>query len=446
MAAHWTPEHVASLAPDASSLKAAQGLASPQKWVHLGRDADFLWGLAQGSGKLPYQAQIDLREPAFKCSCPSRKFPCKHGLGLLLIFASKPSGITEGSRPDWVAEWAAKRAERAAKQEAKTEQKGDAAATPDPEAQAKRREKRTGNMTQGVLFLEAWLRDLVRQGLTATSASDYAFWDAPARRLIDAQTPGLARRLRSLGSKMLAGGQNGDQVISELGRLHMLVSASQRSDSLPETWQQELQQQLGLTVDQDELRKKPGIKDTWLVAGQTVREEDKIITRCSYLCSTSGRTAKILEFSPAARPAVSTMALGRWLEGELVYYPGIQQSRALWKTTPQDGDHAPLPFVTQCEAILEAYAAEAARNPLTEALPVLTKLIPQQDENGWWVLDESSNALPLHPAFKLGWELLACSGGAAIPLFSLWDGFTLLPLTLLANTTPIQLSERAITA
>jgi len=29
-----------------------------------------------------------LSEPAFKCSCPSRKFPCKHGLGLLLLYAS----------------------------------------------------------------------------------------------------------------------------------------------------------------------------------------------------------------------------------------------------------------------------------------------------------------------------------------------------------------------
>nr|WP_279163542.1 SWIM zinc finger family protein [Rhodococcus erythropolis] len=27
---------------------------------------------------------VDLRGPAYKCSCPSRKFPCKHALGLLV--------------------------------------------------------------------------------------------------------------------------------------------------------------------------------------------------------------------------------------------------------------------------------------------------------------------------------------------------------------------------
>ncbi len=29
-------------------------------------------GLCQGSGKNPYQTQIDLIGPAFRCSCPSR--------------------------------------------------------------------------------------------------------------------------------------------------------------------------------------------------------------------------------------------------------------------------------------------------------------------------------------------------------------------------------------
>lgn len=31
-----------------------------------------VWGLCQGSGKDPYQTQIDLIGPAFRCSCPSR--------------------------------------------------------------------------------------------------------------------------------------------------------------------------------------------------------------------------------------------------------------------------------------------------------------------------------------------------------------------------------------
>ena len=72
-----------------------------------GRRGDL--GACQGSGSKPYQVQIDLAEPAFKCSCPSRKFPCKHALGLLLIHATTPAAIVKAERPAWVSEWLASR-------------------------------------------------------------------------------------------------------------------------------------------------------------------------------------------------------------------------------------------------------------------------------------------------------------------------------------------------
>src|SRR4051812_28757030 len=74
-----TTEQVLALAPDAASVKAGQGLANPASWVSLGRDERSVWGECQGSGKLPYRTQMDAHGPAFHCSCPSRKFPCKHG-------------------------------------------------------------------------------------------------------------------------------------------------------------------------------------------------------------------------------------------------------------------------------------------------------------------------------------------------------------------------------
>ncbi len=43
-------------------------------------------GLCAGSGKDPYQTVVDLG-PRYQCSCPSRKFPCKHALALLLSWA-----------------------------------------------------------------------------------------------------------------------------------------------------------------------------------------------------------------------------------------------------------------------------------------------------------------------------------------------------------------------
>jgi hypothetical protein len=54
---NWTTEQAVSLAPDAAALKTAQALASPRKWTALGRDADFIWGLAQGRHDLHLWAE-----------------------------------------------------------------------------------------------------------------------------------------------------------------------------------------------------------------------------------------------------------------------------------------------------------------------------------------------------------------------------------------------------
>src|SRR6266700_2307982 len=105
----FTTEQILAMAPDTSSATAGKALASPGKWVTLGCSEAAVWGECQGSGSKPYEVDIDLSEPAFRCSCPSRKFPCKHGLGLLLLFAGQPGALAAGAKPDWVVAWAAKR-------------------------------------------------------------------------------------------------------------------------------------------------------------------------------------------------------------------------------------------------------------------------------------------------------------------------------------------------
>ena len=105
----FTPEQIASLAPDAASLKAAHGLTNPGKWPLLHASEQALWGHCQGSGKNPYQTAVELHEPAFKCSCPSRKFPCKHGLALLLLHAQRSELFTPAEAPDWLTTWLEKR-------------------------------------------------------------------------------------------------------------------------------------------------------------------------------------------------------------------------------------------------------------------------------------------------------------------------------------------------
>ena len=95
MAERWDRERVLALAPDAPSQRTAQSLASGRAWAATGAaaEADAVWGECRGSASAPYRAVVDLSGPAYRCSCPSRKFPCKHVLALLLLWS-------EGSVPD----------------------------------------------------------------------------------------------------------------------------------------------------------------------------------------------------------------------------------------------------------------------------------------------------------------------------------------------------------
>src|SRR6187551_1923980 len=134
----FTEEQIYSLAPDESSKKSGKELANPSKWGKREFSDRALWGECQGSGKLPYQTQVDIGNVAFKCSCPSRKFPCKHGLGLLLLYARDKKMFSSAAEPDWVTGWLDKRNE---KEEKKVEKKAKEKSV-DPAAQAKRQENR----------------------------------------------------------------------------------------------------------------------------------------------------------------------------------------------------------------------------------------------------------------------------------------------------------------
>ena len=86
-----------ALAPDPASQQAAARLAGSSRWSQTGAAGDVVWGLCAGSGQHPYQTIADLAGPAYSCSCPSRKFPCKHALALLLLWAE--GTVPEAARP-----------------------------------------------------------------------------------------------------------------------------------------------------------------------------------------------------------------------------------------------------------------------------------------------------------------------------------------------------------
>ena len=142
-----TLEQVAEMAPDSASAAAGKKLMGVKHWPELGRSTEALWGKCQGSAV--YQVKVDLSNLGYHCSCPSRKFPCKHVLGLLMLTAQSPEAVTEQTAPDWVDDWLTKR--RAREEKAAAPRKEAAAAPVDEKA-----ETETGRAAAAPMYATAW--------------------------------------------------------------------------------------------------------------------------------------------------------------------------------------------------------------------------------------------------------------------------------------------------
>ncbi len=436
MASYPTPDLVTALAPDSASLKAGRGLASPGKWSLAGGNEEALWGLMQGSGKDPYQVQVLADGTATKCSCPSRKFPCKHALGLLFIAAEQPGKLAASPPPAWVEEWLASRAEKAAKAESKSAAAAESPKAPvDEAAQAKRREKRTGRVAEGISFLQQWLADLTKQGFADAPLTSFDFWENPARRMIDAQAPGLARLLRLAGQSARSGKEAPTRLMSHLGRLNLLLSAARNQEALEPDLRSEVEQLLGFTLLQETVLTGPEVADTWFIAARTVEEDDRVITAITWLwCAASQRWACWIQSAPAQQPVFTPMPLGRWVRGSLVFYPGICPLRALWKLPFTSTDPPPGVLATESTGqLLHRYAASLAQNPWRTQLPFLVRASTVSGHGQEWLLDESGHALPLQASHALTQLMSAVDGGRPVPVCGLWTGLEAIPLAMEAE-------------
>jgi hypothetical protein len=440
----WTTEQVIALAPDSSSAQAGKGLATVRKWQTLGQDAQAAWGLCQGSGKNPYQTCIELATPAFKCSCPSRKFPCKHGLGLLLLVAEQSGSFKEKEQPAWVKEWLASRQDRAEKKVEKEAKKQAAteAEEVDPEKkaqreaeQAKRAAKREERVAAGVADMELWLRDMVRQGLAAVQSQAYSYWEQPAARLMDAQAPGLRRMVIEMGGLPASGAGWQERLLERAGRLHILAQGYQRLTQLPPETQAEIRTAVGWNIEKEDVLAQPGIRDRWAVIGQyTFADEldEKLRVQRTWLWGQeSRRPALLLQFAYLRQPFEAALVPGTALDAEVSFFPGAAPLRALLKV--RHGDPVPLerpPGFANAREACQAYGLMLAASPWLAQFPfALRDVTPEQQGERFMLRDTEGRVLPIAPSYRRSWELMALSGGRSFDVVGEWEGQGLVPLS-----------------
>lgn len=450
-------EKIEAIAPDQASLVAARKLAKPSGWSGLSCDnSGLVWGECQGSGSSPYRVVISEIDAGYKCTCPSRKFPCKHNLALMWMRSEGKIPFQSAQIPEWVQDWVRRRrpssARAGAEEEGAPQLKSLSQATVqqiealDPKAEARAaaardrsRREREEAVLAGLDDLDRWLVDQVDAGLAGFAQHASKSCRSIARRLVDAKAPGLASRLDSLPNRIygLPEHLRAEVALEQLGQLHLLADAYRRQETLNADLRADARREVGWTQSRESLLNEERalcVSGFWRVVG-TVSEvqPDRLRRLETWLwreAATEGqRAALLVDFVPVA----SGQTRGAYRTGErvgatVVFYPSAQPLRALIKeiTSPAQ----------ECSEPLELPEANLA-GAMTEYEDALC-LLP-------WV-----NVWPMRfhdaRARRSGEKVFLCSGdhdSIALPLmtsqvsvvapllaieridgFGLWDGYS----------------------
>lgn len=214
-------ELVRSVAPNTAAIDNARKICSRGEFISLKKTADetLIFGECQGSGKNPYSTSADFsgNEPVFRCSCPSRQFPCKHSLALMLEWLSgKP--FETADIPDDIAqkrEKAAKRAEKAAAPAAPAKQNKSAAA------------KKLKKQLEGLDLAESFVKDMLSRGVYSANSAAADQYRALAKQLGDYWLPGLQEIMnRIVDSVQYLTGDPGDKSMRYITSLLIRLAAT----------------------------------------------------------------------------------------------------------------------------------------------------------------------------------------------------------------------------
>ena len=416
----WSTARIAEFAPDAASVAAARRLGPDLDGT--GWHATTLWGRCAGSAAQPYEIVVDVAGPTYHCTCPSRKRPCKHVLALVIAWSEDAVAEYDSIPPE-----AATRLRTAPTR---------ASTTANPATALRRAER----VSAGLDDLDTWLLDQVRTGLAQADRSAHAF-EAMAARMVDAQAPGIAARLRRIPYTIAAHDDWPARILADYAQLRLLVAAHRKLDSLPEPLQASVRGHIGYPVKAEAVLAEAGVRDQWMVLANRISEDEQLYTRRVWLRGrTYRRWAILLDFAYGAPSFPSDVPdTGTMLEADVHPYPGAAEPRA--KLGARHGN--PVPFTTlPADTIadtLSDFAAAIGADPWTRTWPALLgDVVPVVDGADWRLVDGQGVAIPLANGPTL-WNLLGISGGHPVSVVGDWNGTTFEPVSVFTDGQVVQL-------
>ena len=453
-----TLERIEALAPDQGSLAAARKLLKPSSWPTLAEGEGLVWGECQGSGATPYRVVVNEADAGYKCTCPSRKFPCKHSLALMWMRADKSSAFVSAPVPEWVKDWLSRRrgsSSAPAKNEDDAQPKPrpsirlteipEAAATADPKAEQRAAAARERNRLEreaavlaGLDDLDTWLLDQVQHGMANFVAQTAQVCRTIAQRLVDAKAPGLAGRLDALPTRLftLPGPMRPSVAIRELGQVHLISQAYRHASELPELLAGDARQAVGWSITREALlgdSEALRVNAKWrVVAVMSEAQPDRLRRVETWLWrqSDSDSTppcAVLIDFVPISTGAATGGYLvGDQIDAEVTFYrssiPLRAQITTLNKGAEQSGEQLALP-AKSLSASYTDYERALAQLPWLGTIPLTFRSanVRRNGEQLYLHDDEGGFSLPLHTSQVIHALPLASVG--PIDGLGLWNGY-----------------------
>lgn len=239
-----TEQQILAFAPNATAASNGKKISQKGGFVKLMRTSDntLYIGECAGSGKNNYITSadyIDQASPIFRCSCPSRQYPCKHSLALLYeILAGKEFSICEVPE-DIIKKREKKMAKdnKTAKPESemteeelkKAEKKKAAAAKTAKNA----RIKKLKNQLKGLDLADKMTDSLVMAGLGTIGGASLETYQEIARQIGDYYLTGPQKLCNQLLIEIAKFQKDGDEThygnaIDILTKLHTLSKKSRQ--------------------------------------------------------------------------------------------------------------------------------------------------------------------------------------------------------------------------
>jgi hypothetical protein len=437
---------VEDLAPDQSSLGAAKSLLKLSKWPMLGQapSVNTIWGQCQGSGANPYSTMVDIVNFGYKCTCPSRKFPCKHVLALLWQFTENPGTFGVSDPPEWVNDWLGRRRKSStdkSDQAAVTAQKNINSAGNDteelsPEEIEKKeaaKEKRTAQLKEntdssvreGLDEFQQWVKDQLRTGVGTFLKEITDRCRRIAARLVDAKAANFASRLDELPAKILSVDKEfqAGAVIKELGQLVLLSEAW-----LTDVDDHDARRAICTTENREQVLNNPdSLRKTglWQKIGEKIfTRRDGLISHASWLLNLTDteipQFALLQDYYPASAGKKETgFITGQYIQGEIQFYPGRVPLRAFIVQYENFTPQTPVRWPEQHTDIRISFAEQLRLLPWIEYCPGLLnsgRVVTDNKKYYWKQISGNNSCIPLINSF-VNPLLLACDIDSSFILF-----------------------------